>query len=180
MLLIQLAACSGMNNQDAHMVFERANSVGFDTYVDLYSDSSNAGERDSGVFTWTSTDDGFTFEGSVTGTSDWTGTVEVSGEASWTATTFSGAWSLDYIDVVEDGVTLNGGLDWTLDLEGDHDSGSLEYGVFGEVTADGDASGTGEVDYTANVEITTNSFSFVAEGTIDGTPIDSSFTLTVL
>lgn len=179
MLLFQLAAC-GMSNQSAHMVFERANDVGFDTYVEVYRDSDNALNRDSGAFTWTSQEDGFTFEGQVTGTSDWTGTVEVEGQASWTDSAFSGSWGIDYIDVVDEGVTLNGGLDWTLDLEGDHDSGSLNYTVLGEVTATGDAEGTGFIDYEANVEITSNSFTFDAEGTVDGTPIDSSFTLTVL
>ena len=179
-MIVMLMACSGMSNQDAHMVFERANDVGFGTYVDVYRDSDNAGNRDSGTFTWTSEDDGWTFEGTLTGDSTWTGTIELSGSASWTATSFEGAWSVEYIEVTEDGVTMDGLMEWTLALEGDHDSGSLFYGVVGEITASGDASGTGEIDYTAQVEITTNSFSFVAEGHVDGTPIDSSFTLTVL
>ena len=179
-LTLALIGCSGMNAQSAHMVFERANDVGFDAYVAAYTDSDNATSRDSADFLWTPQDDGFTFEGTVEGTSDWTGTVELLGEASWTANSWSGSWSIEYIDVLADGVGLDGGLTWTLDLEGDHDSGRLEFGVQGEITATGDAEGTGPVDYTAVAEITSNSFSFSAEGSVDGTPIDSSFTLTVL
>ena len=181
-MILLLAACSGMNAQEAHMVFDRANRVGFKGYSAAYSDSETAGARDSGTFTWTAQDDGFTFEGSVIGdgSQDWTGELDLAGEASWTASTWSGAWGIDYIEVVDDGITLDGGLDWTLDLEGDHDSGSLVYTAFGESDATGDAVGTGLIDYTATVEIDGNSFSFVAEGSVDGTPIDSSFTLTVL
>ncbi len=179
-LALSLLGCSGMNPQSAHMVFERANDVGFDAYVAAYSDSDTATARDSGTFVWTPADDGFSFEGSVVGDSDWTGRVDLLGEASWTESSWSGRWSIEYVEVLADGVGLDGGLSWTLDLEGDHDSGSLEFGVEGEITASGDAVGTGPVDYTAVVEITANSFSFVAEGSVDGTPIDESFTLTVL
>ncbi len=178
-MFLFVVACSGMSPQEANMVFERANRVGFDAYTTTYADSETATARDSGTFTWTSEEDGFAFEGSVVGTTEWTGQVDLAGSASWTDTTWSGQWSLEYIEVVDEGITLNGRLEWTLDLEGDHTGGSLVYTVYGEIEATGDATGTGLVDYTVTGEITSNSLAFEVEGTIDGTPIDSSKTLTL-
>ena len=58
-MFLFVVACSGMSPQEANMVFERANRVGFDAYTTTYADSETATARDSGTFTWTSEEDGF-------------------------------------------------------------------------------------------------------------------------
>ena len=59
--------------------------------------------------------------------------------------------------LMADGVGLDGGLTWGLDLEGDHDSGSLEFSVEGEITATGDAEGTGPVVLKEAIELDVHS-----------------------
>jgi len=181
-MFLFLVACSGMSAQEAHMVFDETNDVGFRAFRAVQKDSDTATARDSGTFTWTAEDDGFTFEGSLVGdgTNDWTGQLDLLGAASWTTDTWSGDWSIDYIEVVQEDIGLDGSMDWSLDLEGDYDSASAFYSCQGEIAASGAASGTGVVDYTVSVEVDGTSISMVAEGEIDGTPIDSSFSLTFL
>jgi hypothetical protein len=181
-MILLLAACSGYNTTEAHMVFDRANDVGFESYLNFFDAKDNAGDRDSGDFVWTNDGDSWSFDGTVTGdgSNDWTGTVNLYGEAEWTATSLEGAWGVEYLEVEQDGIVMDGEMDWTLALEGDHSSGSLDFTALGEITASGDAEGTGSVDYEAGVEVDANSFSFEATGDVDGTPIDSHFTLTVL
>jgi len=181
-MIMLLVACSGYNTTEAHMVFERANDVGFDSYLALFDAKDDAGTRDSGDFVWTSDGESWSFDGTVTGdgSNDWTGTVDVYGEASWTDSSLDGAWGVEYHEVDQDGIVLDGAMDWTLALEGTHTTGSLAFTALGEITATGDAEGSGNIDYEASVEVDQNSFQFEATGEVDGTPIDSHFTLTVL
>ncbi len=181
-MILMLMACSGFNTTEAHMVFDRGNNVGFDSYLALFNAKDDAGARDSGAFVWTGDDESWSFDGTVTGdgSNDWTGTVNLYGEASWDDSSLDGAWGVEYLGVEQEGIVLDGNMDWTLALEGSHSSGSIEFTALGEITASGDAEGTGDIDYTALVEVDANSFSFSAEGEVDGTPIDSTFTLQVL
>ena len=181
-MILLLAACSGYNTTEAHLVFDRANNVGWNSYVEFFDQKDSAGDRDSGDFAWTNDGDSWSFDGTVTGdgSNDWTGTVNLYGEATWTDTSLEGAWGVEYIEVQEDGIYLDGAMDWTLALEGTHTSGSIDFTAYGEITATGDAEGTGEIDYEAGVDVDANSFSFEATGEVDGTPIDSHFTLSVL
>lgn len=178
--LISLTACGGFSAQEAHMVFDAANRAGFSSYRVLAAESDEAGARDTGSFTWTGSDSAFSFEGQVTGTSDWTGTISCAGEVWWGPSEWHWTYGVGYDQVVSDDMTLDGDLSWGLDVEGTGPvSGLIVYSAVGELAATGAAEGVGTMDYIVTVEVDGNTLSFDAEGDVDGTPIDSSWTLTV-
>lgn len=178
--LVSLTACGGFSAQEAHMVFDAANAAGFNAYRVLATESEEAGSRDTGSFTWTGSDQSFSFEGQVTGTSDWTGTITANGEVWWGPQEWHWTYGVGYQQVTTDDMTLDGALEWGLDVEGTGPvSGLIVYSAVGEINATGAATGVGAMDYIVTVEVDGSSLSFDAEGEVDGTPIDSSWTLTV-
>ena len=127
--LSTFTACTGFSGQEAHMVFDAANAVGFSAYRTLAAESEEAG----------------------------------------------------YEQVSAEDILIDGDMSWSLDVEGTGPmEGVIVYSVLGEITAQGAATGTGPVDYTVTVEAGSNTLSFDAQGEVDGTPIDSSWTLTVV
>ncbi|MBK7759469.1 MAG: hypothetical protein IPI35_24355 [Deltaproteobacteria bacterium] len=179
--LSTFTACTGFSGQEAHMVFDAANAVGFSAYRTLAAESEEAGARDTGTFTFTGGESSFTFEGEVVGDSDWTGTVGVNGEMSWAEAEWHFTYGLGYEQVSAEDMLIDGDMSWSLDVEGTGPmEGVIVYSVLGEITAQGAATGTGPVDYTVTVEAGSNTLSFDAQGEVDGTTIDSSWTLTVV
>lgn len=196
MLVLLLVACGGgLSEGDAEVLLGASSTVNSDTYGSLYSGAATGGafsgpsaKADTSV-TWDSTQTGGTFEGELTGTAFWTGTVKVSGsyEANVDLTLISYVWDveMEYVDVTwsdtdADGneveYTLNGPMTMSVDSEIDATAMSVTYAqvVVGDLDVDGSAKGSVEFDYTLTAEVVGASATVTAEGSVGG--YDVSYT----
>ena len=172
-----LAACGGGFSQgEAEQIMEDLNAINQEAYTSMSTEVATAGRAVSGNFEWDLDEDSATFSGDLTsdGTAGgfgfgagWAGTLEMDGSVTWTDTKWTWDLGVTYVDVEVEGTTYNGSTDWSMTVDvGDGTSYTLSYTLTGEVTAEGEIKGTGEVDWTTTMTFDESGLSMEASGTI--------------
>ena len=175
--LALLVGCNGdgFSKKEAEIVAESNAKASSGAYGSLNGDMT-ARSTISEV-EWTQTDDGFTFAGIVTSDGpEWTGALTVDGQLVQTDT--SATWSMDvaYDEVTVDGTTLDGAISWDWALAYSDVGFAMTSHTEGEITATGEAEGTGQIDTTSELVLDTTGMSATVTGTVDGHEVDFDYT----
>lgn len=171
-LAVACGGKGGLSEEDAQKVFLAMYTVGADVQSQAFSAVSAAG-KDLSV---SSSEDGYAFSGSISGTGLWTGTIEVSGSMTYTDTHYEYAFSMDFVEVnvVSQDLTLDGSVDWDLMMDtSDDGSFTYEYGYSGSLEVSGSVEGTADFDFSivAAYDASTGTYTYTAEGDLGGNDV---------
>ncbi len=168
---VGLVACGGgkVDEEEAQVIFAAMYTVNTSIATEVQTQAAMQGAAKD--FTFTETEDGWSFSATIEGSGLWTGTVEVDGVMSWAENDYTYAYTMQYIDVTSQGVTLNGDMDMNFAVATSDDT-SFEYlySMIGQLDATGEATGTADIDYEMQIsyDATTGTYSYSLSGDIGG------------
>ena len=181
LVLPNLVACAAFDWEEAEAIGKANTRFTVAAYRSTYDDWQAAQRRSTeATLDWGEIEDGWQMNGSLTSDGPvWTGAMGFDG--SLVETDGGAAWDLavSYDNVQGDDISLDGDMTWAWEVDVHGDAFSMTYEVQGEITATGEAEGTGAIDYIATVEVDGTSVSINADGDIGGRPVDFSFTANV-
>lgn len=168
-----LVGCNadGFSKKEAQDVAEANSAAQTAAYSALQQDMT--ARSTTSELEWASTETGWTYSGTLTSDGpEWTGAMVFQGAVETTDT--SASWSMDvmYDEVTVDGSTLDGAMSWDWAIAYDSLGFTMTSSTQGEITATGEANGTGTIDTSAVITASATGASATITGTVDGHEVD--------